>query len=116
MAAAAVAVIALGARTLRRNIDWKDNLTLALATLEMSPSSPLMNDMAGKEPMTRGDVPRAVSYYEAALKEAPDASIVHSHLGAAYLAVRAYDRAADEYRRVIALDPGTAEAHSTLGL
>jgi protein O-mannosyl-transferase len=103
-------------RTVVRNKDWKDNLTLALATLEVSPSSPLMNDAAAGELVRRGESKRAVELLQVAVREAPDMPLIRGHLGAAYQSQGQIDQAIGEYQEAIRRNPADAESHNNLGV
>ena len=114
--ALAPVLLALMARTIRRNTDWHDNLTLALATLEVSPSSPLMNDIAAGEFVKRGQPQRAIPLLQEALRQAPTMPLLRTHLGAAYYAQGQLDQAIAEYAQAIKSNPRDAEAHANLGV
>ena len=114
--ALAAIVIAFGARTAARNRDWRDNLTLATATLNVSPSSPLMNDIAAGELVRRGEAARAVELLRVAVREAPDMPLLRGHLGAALYAQGAIDQAIAVYEEAIRRNPADAEAHNNLGV
>ncbi len=114
--AVAAIILALGLRTLRRNIDWKDNLTLALATLEASPRSPLMNAVAGKEYANRGDLERATRYSEVVVQETPNVAQGHLQLGKLFLDRGFMARGVTEYQEALRLDPSNVEAHNNLGV
>jgi Flp pilus assembly protein TadD len=112
----AVVVVLFGARTIRRNADWKDNATLAAATLEHSPNSPIMNDIAAKAYADRGEYARAVELYRRSIQQAPNVALAHSHLAALYMQRGTLDSAIAEYRSGLKLDPNNPEMRSNLGL
>jgi Flp pilus assembly protein TadD len=115
-AALAPVLLALAARTVRRNADWHDNLSLALATLETSPSSPLMNDIAAGEFVKRGQPQRAVPLLQEALRQAPTMPRLRTHLGAAYHQQGQLDQAIEQYTQAIQSNPHDVEAHTNLGV
>ena len=112
----AVVLVALTARTMVRNTDWKDNFTLATATLAESPTSPLMNDIAAEVLVKRGEAKRAVPLLQEAVKQAPDMPLIRSHLGAAYHAQGMLDEAIAEYQEAIRRHPNDADARNNLGV
>jgi protein O-mannosyl-transferase len=114
--ALAAILIALGARTYRRNEDWKNTLTLALATLRDSPTSPLMNDLAAGELVSHGDAARAVPLLLEAVRQSPEQPLYHSHLGTVYYRQGKLDDAAGELSQAIHLQPNDADAHNNLGV
>jgi tetratricopeptide (TPR) repeat protein len=110
-----VAVLALTVRTVVRNADWKDNLTLALATLQQAPASPLMNDIAAGEFVRRGDVAQALPLLRDAVQQAPNLPWIRGHLGAALSQLGRVEEAMAEYREVIRQSPNDVAAHNNLG-
>ena len=111
-----VAVLALMLLTVRRNKDWKDNLTLAQATLAISPESPLMNDVAAGELMKQGHPQRALSLLQEATRQAPNLSFPHAHLGAVYAALGMRVESEAEYLTALRLNPQDASTHNNLGV
>ena len=114
--ALAAVLVALTVRTVARNADWKDNFTLATATLAVSPSSPLMNDIAAEALVKSGEAKRAVPLLQEAVRQAPDMALIRSHLGAAYHAQGMLDEAIAEYQEAIRRHPADADAHNNLGV
>ncbi len=114
--ALAAVLIALGARTYRRNEDWKTTLSLALATLRDSPTSPLMNDLAAGELVNRGDAAQAVPLLREAVRQSPEQPLFHTHLGTVYYRQGKLDDAAGELAEAIRLQPNDADAHNNLGV
>lgn len=114
---AVMAIIAvLGARTLVRNRDWKDSLTLALATLRESPASPLMNDIAAGEYMKRGDAAAALPLLRAAVQSAPGMAFIRTHLGTVYGSLGQLDSAVAQYTEALRLNPSDSDAHNNIGV
>lgn len=109
-------LLALAARTVRRNADWKDNLSLATAALRTSPGSPVMNDLAAGELARRGAVNEALPLLREAVRQAPEKSQLHVHLGIAYARLGQPDQAIAEYTTALRLSPGDADAHNDLGV
>jgi Tfp pilus assembly protein PilF len=115
-AALPIALIALGARTIRRNQDWRDTFSLATATLAVSPHSMLMNDLAAHELVSRGAARQAVPLLEDALRQEPNKAKGHVLLGAAYYSDKQKERAVAEFTRALQLDPRNADALNDLGV
>jgi tetratricopeptide (TPR) repeat protein len=113
---AAPVVLVLATRTYRRNVDWRDNLTLALATLKVSPESPLMNDIAAGELVKRGDPRSAIPLIQDAIRQAPTMPGLHTHLGVAYYQQGSIPEAIQAYRRALQHNPNDADARANLGL
>lgn len=102
--------------TVRRNRDWKDNLTLAQATLKVSPESPLMNDVAAGEFMKRGEAQRALPLLQEAVRQAPGMAFVRTHLATVYSALGMRAESEAEYLEALRLNPSDADAHNNLGV
>jgi tetratricopeptide (TPR) repeat protein len=111
-------VLLLAARTVRRNADWRDEFTLALSTLRASPSSPLMNDIAGVEFARHNDIGHALPLFAEATRQAPYIVLYHIHLGTAYYVRGRLDEAVTELKAAINAPPDAADddAHNDLGL
>jgi Flp pilus assembly protein TadD len=114
--AAVPILLALAARTVVRNRDWKDNFTLVSAGLLISPQSPLMNAIAAEELVKRGEAVRAVPLLHEALRQAPTMPGLHTHLGAAYAALGNNSAAVGEYRIALQVNPNDADALNNLGI
>jgi len=114
-AIAAPILLLLSARTVRRNEDWRDQLTIALATLRDSPTSPLMNDLAGLEFAKSNDLDRALSLFSEAVRLAPQVAVYHAHRGTAYYARGQLAGAERELKIALQIRPGDADARNTLG-
>ena len=110
------ALLALGARTIRRNNDWRDTFTLATASLAVSPHSMLMNNLVARELVGRGAARQAVPLLEEALRQTPNKSMAHVVLGAAYYSDKQTERAVSEYTRALQLEPRNADAMNDLGV
>jgi tetratricopeptide (TPR) repeat protein len=113
--ALAAIVLAFAARTLVRNVDWHVNYTLATAALAVSPSSPLMNDVAAGELAMRGDLARSADLLREAIRQAPDMPLIRTHLGLVYYTQGLLDQAIAEYQEAIRRHPNEAEAYNNLG-
>lgn len=102
-------------RTYVRNLDWKDNMTLALATLKVSPTSPLFNQMAAAEYRKRGENDRAIPLLQESIRQRPEEHLYHYNLGNVYLDLKQYDLAVASYQEALRLKPGYLEAMNNLG-
>jgi protein O-mannosyl-transferase len=108
-------LLALSLRTYRRNLDWKDNMTLALATLQVSPTSPLFSQIAAGEYRKRGDSEHAVALLQKAVGQRPEEYSYHYNLGNAYLALGKTDQAIASYQEALRQKPGDSNALNNLG-
>ena len=115
-AALGAILVALAVRTFVRNRDWRDNYTLASATLKVSPASPLMGDIAAGELVRMGDTNRALALLREAVRQAPDMPLIRTHLGLVYYAQGRYPEAIAELQDAVRRHPTEAEAHNNLGV
>ena len=112
---ALVALLALGARTFARTLDWRDDVTLARSAVEVEPGSVRAHFNLGVALKDRGDLPGALRQWEAALALDPSDAGSHSQLGT--LAAVEGDLASAErhYRAAVAADPTLSLAWFNLG-
>ncbi|MFY9557948.1 MAG: tetratricopeptide repeat protein [Blastocatellia bacterium] len=102
-------------RTYTRNADWKDNMTLALATLKVTPTSPLFNQIAASEYRKLGENDKATPFLQEAIRQRPEEHSYHYNLGNVYLDLKQYDLAVASYQEALRLKPGYLEAMNNLG-
>lgn len=114
--ALATILVALTARTLVRNRDWRDNLTLATSAIDAGSSSPLMYDIAAGDLVRRGDAKRATDLLREAVRQAGDKALYWVHLGVTYYNQGLLDDAIAAYREATRIDPRAADAHNNLGV
>jgi tetratricopeptide (TPR) repeat protein len=110
-AAALALVLALyGARTIVRNQDWRDELTLFAASVESSPASAAAHyNYASTLYQKRNDPAGAVPHLERALEIRPKFLPAHLNLVMAYLQLARYDEARAAAERGLALFPGNPQ-------
>jgi Flp pilus assembly protein TadD len=114
-AGVAVVVVALGARTVVRNRDWRDDFTLARSAVEVEPRSAGARYNLGLALSERGDDAGARRAWEEALRLDPENAL--ALVGVGVLAARAGDPGSAERYLVEALraKPALAEARLQLG-
>ena len=78
-------LILLSIRTLRRNADWKDSLTLWSKTVQDAPQVARARVNLGAQYLERGQVALAEEQFDAALKIKPNYATAYSNLGRIYL-------------------------------
>ena len=114
-ALAAVVGLACSATVLARNADWRDDFTLLQTTLRQSPDSGYLHNLMAGAWVQRDQFGRALDEQRLAVRYEPRAPVYHRNLGNILLGTDAAE-AAREFQIAIALQPGTAEGHSDLGL
>ena len=69
----------------------------------------------GRKLLEQGDSAQATVSLEKAKRREPDKASIREALGIAYFRIRDYDRAANEFRAMLALSPTDDYAHYALG-
>ncbi len=110
-----LATLALGTRTVLRNRDYRDHLTLWQTVVDRWPANPRGHDSVGSALATAGRFGEAIARHEEALREDADYAEAHSNLAASLTKVGRHDEAIAHGRQAIRLAPQFAEAHSNLG-
>ena len=89
----------------------KESLNRAISLAEALKGSAVPNlmDTYGWAQFKKGDVKTAVSTLEAAVAKLPNSATVHYHLGLSYAAAGQSDKAAEQFKKALDLEPdGTA--------
>lgn len=107
-------VVLFAGMTWTRAGDWKNNYTLALATLETSPNSPRFNNMMGLELRAQKKNKEALGYFEKAVKANPNHVPALVNLGMEYSNANRSADAVAYLLKAIELDPNTAMAYVNL--
>jgi protein O-mannosyl-transferase len=93
LAAATIAVVLLGARTVVRNTDFRDQLSLWEATYAAVPESPRASYSLGFEMTRRGNHERAIELYREAIAEDPEWVEAYVNLSSTLAGLGRYDEA-----------------------
>jgi hypothetical protein len=101
-------------RTVIRVGDWKNNYTLALATLETSPNSPRFNNMMGLELRDQKKNKEALVYFQKAVQASPNHVPALVNLGMEYSNTNRSAEAVPILEKAIQIDPNTAMAYVNL--
>lgn len=110
-AAAVLLVLFYGGRTVLRNADWKDHLSLFSSAAAVSPDSSLVQaNLASALLYDRGDAAQAAEHALAAIRIEPGDPAAHMTLAEACRKLGQLERAAAAYAEVERLAPGTAGA------
>ncbi|MDD5559132.1 tetratricopeptide repeat protein [Candidatus Methylomirabilis sp.] len=102
-AAFALIVLLLGLRTVARNRDWKDELTLWTRTVQTSPQSARAHIALAGMHLRQGRYDPARQELVEALRIQPHSVGTHSDLGVVLLTLRRFDEAEREFREAIRL-------------
>ena len=116
-------VLAYSARTIVRNRDWKDPLTLWQKTAETFPENAQARGSLGLEYFQKSRFDLAIRELEAAARIKPEKPFVYFNLGYAYRAKghhddanRAHRRAIEGYERILGDHPALYKARINLGI
>jgi len=111
------AVFVYAALTMRRNVDWRDNLTLFEATLPYAPYSIRVHAGLGLAYAKQGRPNDAIAAYERALAANPwplQAAAIHNNLGNLYRGLGRLEDSRRELEEAIRLDPRATDAMNNL--
>ncbi len=94
--------------------DWKNNFTLAKATLKTSPNSPRFNNMMGLELRAQKKNEKALFYFEKSVQSNPKHVPALVNLGTEYRNIGRLQEAAATLERALDLDPNTLATYVNL--
>jgi protein O-mannosyl-transferase len=115
-AAAIAGVLALGCvRTMARNRDWRDDITLYTRTLQTDPDSYVMHLNLGTAYLQRRNLKEAEKELNLALILKPDSANVLNALGCLYLEQGKLQEAAERLQAAVALRPLWSDPHFNYG-
>lgn len=104
-----------GGRTVVRNRDWKDELSLFRSALEVSPRSAMAHKNLASVLQRAGQCEEAIPLALRAVEILPEFPDAHLVLGNCYFVVGRYVDATREYQITLSLVPGHASGHLNLG-
>jgi Flp pilus assembly protein TadD len=108
--------VLFGLRTIERNRDWRDGMTLWSGVVAAAPESARGHDNLGTEYVKRKDYQTALKHYQEAVRLRPEHAIFHNNLGRAYGMLGDIKNAEAELRKAVDLNPTLAEAMNNLGI
>lgn len=94
-------IIALLARTIMRNIDWRNEDNLWIATAKTSPSSPNTHNNLGDVYSRHGDLEKAASEFKLAIKIKPYYADAYHNLAHTYQKMGRLPEAVENYQKAI---------------
>ncbi len=113
--AAGLVCIGYAARTVARNEDWRDELSLFSSAASAYPESAKMHQAVGQVHAERGLMDQAILAFRRALSIREEA-MTYNNLGNAYGVKGSFGPAVAAYRKAVGLDPQYAEAWMNLGV
>jgi protein O-mannosyl-transferase len=112
----AAAAVLGSAKTISRNSDWRNDLTLYTRTLEADPDAHVIRSNLGGVYFDLGQAERAGREWEIALAGKPDNVVTMNALGMLYTQQGKYAEARAMFQRAIAAKPLWGTAHYSYGL
>nr|XP_026501784.1 transmembrane and TPR repeat-containing protein CG4341-like [Vanessa tameamea]XP_026501786.1 transmembrane and TPR repeat-containing protein CG4341-like [Vanessa tameamea]XP_026501794.1 transmembrane and TPR repeat-containing protein CG4341-like [Vanessa tameamea] len=106
-------LLVMSGKTLRRNMDWRDEENLFRSALLINPPKAFGN--LGSVLTTQGRLAEAEVAFERALKHRPNMADVHYNLGILHQNQRRYGEAIKSFERAIYFRPSMALAYVNLG-
>ncbi len=110
-----LATLALGTRTVQRNRDYRDEITLWQGVVDRWPANPRAHNYLGVALASLGRTAEAVGHYAEAVRLAPGFAEAHNNLGNALARSGRIPEALAHYEEALRLAPELAEAHNNLG-
>jgi tetratricopeptide (TPR) repeat protein len=106
-------LIFLSARTILRNLDWKDAITFYNQTLKYTETARIHNNLAMAY-SDKGDFEKAISHYQRAIEISDIYPQTHNNLGNAYKEIGQTGKAIEEFEKAIKMDPYFFFAYNNL--
>ncbi len=107
-------VIILSARTIVRNIDWKNEDNLWIATGKTSPSSPNTHNNLGDVYGRLGDKQAALREFQRAIELKPNYGDAYHNLANTYLELNQPDKAIENYQNALKFNPGLWQSYQNI--
>lgn len=114
LAAATAVILALSARTILRNRDWRTADDLWLAAAKTSPSSHVNHNNLGDLYARRGDFERAIQEFQTAIKLKPNYADAYHNLANTYKDLGLDQKAISNYQKALQFNPNLWQSHQNL--
>lgn len=109
-----VALLLLGIRTVLRNRDWKDELTLWTKAVRVAPHSYWAHQRLGDAYKALGRYEGAIREYEEVQTLTPGYATEYIAIGDSHRRMGQYDEAAVQFKQALAISPGSVAARMGL--
>lgn len=110
----ALIIIALSARTIVRNFDWKNQDTLWLATAKTSPSSPQNHNNLGDYYARHGNYEKAIEEFKIAIELQPNYGDAFHNLANVYHQINKDNLAIENYQKALSFNTNLWQSHQNL--
>ena len=109
-----IAIILLSVRTIFRNIDWKNEDNLWIATGKTSPSSPNTHNNLGDVYGRWGDKQKALQEFQTAIALKPNYGDAYHNLANTYRELGDLDKALENYLKAAEFNPGLWQSYQNI--
>ncbi|MBI4036700.1 tetratricopeptide repeat protein [Candidatus Daviesbacteria bacterium] len=109
-----ILILALSTRTFIRNIDWKNEDNLWIATGKTSPSSPNTHNNLGDVYGRRGDKQAALKEFQKAIELKPNYADAYHNLANTYHELGEDDKALENYQKAAELNPNLWQSYQNI--
>lgn len=107
-------LIALSVRSIFRNLDWRNQDTLWIATAKYSPSSHQNHNNLGDMYARHGDYQKAIEEFQTAIRLKPNYADAYHNLANVYYQIGKDDLAKEGYLKALELNPILWQSHQNL--
>lgn len=107
-------IISLSIRTIIRNIDWKNEDNLWIATGKTSPSSPNTHNNLGDVYGRHGDKQAALREFQKAIELKPNYGDAYHNLANTYMELGQIDKALENYQNALKFNPNLWQSYQNI--
>lgn len=108
--------LSFSSTTIRRNVAWKNKITLWGDTIKKSPRKGRPHNNLGNAFKEKGLIDQAIREYKVGMRVEPTYELTYNNLGATYLEMGKIDEAIEQYRKALRVNPNFSEAHFNLAV
>lgn len=109
-----IIVILLSVRTIARNIDWKNEDNLWIATGKTSPSSPNTHNNLGDVYGRQGDKQASLREFQRAIELKPNYGDAYHNSANVYMELGQPDKAIENYQNALKYNPGLWQSYQNI--
>jgi hypothetical protein len=109
-----VIILSLSIRTIIRNLDWRNQDTLWIATAKVSPSSHQNHNNLGDMYARHGNLEKAVEEFKKAIELKPNYADAYHNLANVYHQMGKDDLAKENYQKALEFNPSLWQSHQNL--
>lgn len=108
-------VLFYSGRTVVRNMDWKDDISIYSSTLKASPKNTKICYNIGAAYESAGNLPEAEKFYRRAIENGMGSAEVYTNLGILYIKLNDLEKPEACLKKALELNPFQPFAHNGLG-